>query len=147
MGNSRFYLSNGGFSEYLYETVGQPKVINGLRAKIVKLKTDIKGTHSSLPQYSNTTDIYFRLGQDGQPCQAKLYLSRRMCLDFDWDHEHKNSDGKVFKKGTVHVQVYSVNKDGTLSRRSDNARYMTDREIELYGDVLKAFNPNIKLRP
>ena len=147
MGNSRFYLSNGGFSEYLYETVGQPKVINGLRAKIVKLKTDIKGTHSSLPQYSNTSDIYFRLGQDGRPCQAKLYLSRRMCLDFDWDHEHKNSDGKVFKKGTVHVQVYSVNKDGTLSRMSDNARYMTDREIELYGEVIKAFYSDIKFRP
>lgn len=147
MGNSRFYLSNGGFSEYLYETVGLPKVINGIKAKVVKLKTDELGTHSSLPQYSNSSDIYLRLGKDRLPCQAKVYLSRRMCIDFDWNHTHNNSDGTHFDKGTVHVQVYSVNKDGTLSRRSDNARYMTDREIELYGDVLKAFNPNIKLRP
>ncbi len=147
MGAGRHYLKDGGFSEYLYETVGEVKVINGIRAKVVKLKTDEDGTHSSLPQYANTSDVYFRLGADGLPCQAKVYLSRRMCLDFDWNHVHTNPDGTRFEKGTVHVQTYSVKPDGSMTRLSGQARLMSDSEIRTYGPIIEAFNPNVRLRP
>lgn len=147
MGGGRHYLKEGGFSEYLYETVGEVKVINGIRAKVVKLKTDECGTHSSLPQFANSSDMYFRLGADGLPCQAKVYVNRRMCIDFDWGHVHTNPDGSRFEKGTVHVQTYSLNADGSLTRHSDKARLMSDSEIRTYGPVIAAFNPNVKLRP
>lgn len=147
MGSARKFNVSGGFAEYLYETIGKERIVNGIHAKVVKLKTDESGTHSSLPQYANSSDMYLRLGYDGVPCQAKLYVSRRMCIDFDWGHDHKNSDGKSFPKGVVHIQTYSVNSVGTAKRKSDNARYMSEREINMYGDVLMAFNPNIKFRP
>lgn len=147
MGCERKYLKIGGFSEFLYETVGQARTINGVRVKVIKLKTDKSGTHSSLPQFSCTSDMYLRLGPDGLPCQAKVYIGRRMFLDFDWAHCHKNSDGRRFERGTVHVQKYFVNSDGRIERLSDDARYMDDAEIGKYGEILQSFNPNVKLRP
>lgn len=146
MGNERHYLETGGFSEYLYESVGLAKTINGVRAKVVKLKADELGIHSGLPQFANTSDVYLRLGNDGLPCQAKVYINRRMCIDFDWSHKHKNPDGRSFDKGVVHVQTYSVNSDGSVTRHSNNARCMSNGEINKYGDIIKAFNPNVKLR-
>lgn len=147
MGSARKFKDSGGFAEYLYETIGKERIINGIHAKVVKLKADESGTHSSLPQYADSSDMYLRLGFDGKPCQAKLYVSRRMCVDFDWGHDHKNADGKSFPQGVVHIQTYSVNSDGTASRNSANARYMSEHEIDMYGPVLMAFNPDIKFRP
>lgn len=40
MGGGRHYLKEGGFTEYLYETVGEVKVIDGIRAKVVKLRRE-----------------------------------------------------------------------------------------------------------
>lgn len=147
MGSARNYLSGGGFSEYLYETVGEARFINGVRAKVVKLKTDKDGTHTSLPFFANTSDMYLHLGNENQPCQARLYINRQSCLDFDWGHVHRNSDGTIFPKGVIHVQSYSVKPDGSIVRNSCKARYMSEREIEQYGAIIKAFNPNVKFRP
>ena len=59
---------------------------------------------------------------------------------------HKNAGEKtVFPKGVVHVQSYSVSDIGI--RYSNNARLMTEAEIKKYGEILKAFNPNVKFRP
>lgn len=148
MGNQREYIASGGFAAYLYEDHPgwKPMVINGVKAKVVKLITDKTGTHSGLPSYANTSTMYLRVGHDGEVIQAKLYKDRKHCLDFDWGHVHKNAGEKtVFPKGVVHVQTYSVNNIGV--RYSNNARLMTEGEIKKYGAILKAFNPHVKFRP
>lgn len=148
MGSQRKLNPSGGFSAYLYEDHPdwQPISIDGIRAKVVKLITDKTGYHSGLPTYANTSNMYLRLNQRGEVIQAKLYISRKQCLDFDWGHQHKNKRGKtVFPKGVVHVQAYSVDDVGI--RYSANARLMTDSEVKKYGVILKTFNPNVKFRP
>lgn len=148
MGNQREYIPSGGFSAYLYENHPEwkPITINGIRAKVVKLVTDKTGTHSGLPSYANTANMYLRIGKDGNVIQAKLYKDRKHCLDFDWGHQHKNKGDKtIFPKGVVHVQAYSVDNVGI--RYSNNARLMTGSEIKKYGAIPKAFNPNVKFRP
>lgn len=149
MGNQREYIESGGFSASLYEDHPGWKavVINGIKAKVLKLITDKTGFHSGLPTYANTSDMYLRANRDGQVVQAKLYINRKQCIDFDWGHQHKNAngDGKVFPKGVVHVQRYDAS-DITV-RHSNNARLMTESEIKKYGAILKAFNPHVKFRP
>lgn len=92
-----------------------------------------KSVHDGLPTYSNTCDIYFKKGEDGLACQAKLYKGRRSVLDFDWDHNHTNADGSKFEAGTVHVQVYKVDNNGNLERMSKYARRTTSEEVKKYG--------------
>ena len=36
----------------------------------------------------------------------RVYKDRDSYKDFDWGHEHKNSDNTKFPKGVVHVQRY-----------------------------------------
>lgn len=149
MGTQKSYISTGGFSVHLYEDhpKWKPVVINGVSGKVIKLKVDPNGDHSGLPSYSDTSDVYLKMGVTGDVIQAKVYDGRKQLKDFDWGHEHKNKkgDGKVFPKGVVHVQGYSTT---DISKRYSNfARLMTDKEIEKYGALLKYFNPNVKFRP
>lgn len=144
MGNQREFISTGGFSQYLYMDESQSVTINGVKGKMVSKKADPTGTHDGLPTYSNTCDIYFKKGEDGLACQAKLYKERRAVLDFDWDHNHTNADGSKFEAGTVHVQVYKVDKQGNIVRMSKYARRMTDEEVKKYGPIILHFNPNVK---
>lgn len=146
MGNQRQYVASGGFNEYLYQDVSERVTINGVTGKMISKITDPTGTHDGLPTYSNTSDIYFKKGDDDLASQAKVYKDRKTVLDFDWNHEHKNRNGRVFPKGTVHVQMYRVNSDGSLTRLSDNARGMNNHEMKKYGPILKYFNPNVKFR-
>lgn len=146
MGNQRVYLASGGFSQYLYEDVTLSVTINGVTGKMIKSIYTEPGDHDRLPTYSNTSDIYFKVGEEGLAAQAKVYDGRKMKLDFDWDHEHKNPDGTKFPKGTVHVQVYRLNSDGKWERISTQARLMSDAEIAKYGPIIKYFNPNVKFK-
>ncbi len=146
MGNQQEYIESGGFSQYLYKDHhGFPTIeINGARGKVVLYQNDPNGKHYSLPTYANTSDMYFKVGKNGEVIQGRLYISRKSTLDFDWGHTHKNtSDGRIFEKGTVHVQEYSVDSHGRPSRNS-KARPMTDAEIKKYGALIHAFNPNVK---
>ncbi len=148
MGNQREYIKTGGFSASLYEDHPGWKTVakDGIKAKVLKLITDKTGYHSGLPTYASTSDLYLRANSTGQVVQAKLYVSRRHCLDFDWGHQHKNAGEKtVFPKGVVHVQTYSADNIGI--RHSNNARLMTENEIKKYGAILKIFNPKVKFRP
>ena len=152
MGNQREYLSSGGFSQYLYEDNKNfsSLIVNGVRGKVVHYIPDGDDIdHTGLPAYADTSDMYFRVGSDGNVVQGKLYLDRKHCVDFDWGHTHVNrkGDGKIFPKGVVHVQVYPVNKNGKVTRLSDNARYMSNEEIAKYGGIIRAFNPDVKFRP
>lgn len=145
MGNERQYLASGGFSQYLYVDESPRVTINGVTGKMISKITDPTGIHDGLPTYANTSDMYFKKGQDGLASQARLYKDRKIVMDFDWSHTHKNSDGKVFPKGTVHVQVYQVDSKGNITRLSD-ARIMTDAEIKKYGPILLYYNPNVKFK-
>ena len=150
MGNQREYISSGGFSQYLYEDHKDftPQTVNGIRGKVVHYIPDGNTDHTGLPAYANTSDMYFKVGADGKVVQGKLYLDRKHCIDFDWGHTHVNTlgDKNSFQKGVVHVQVYKVNKNGNTFRHSDNARYMNNEEIEKYGGIIRAFNPDVKFR-
>ncbi len=125
MGNSADFFSHdakGHRSEYV--AITSPKIVNGVKGSIIK-KVGDSDTHTNLPYYSNTSDVYFRKNANGV-CQARVYVGQKKCLDFDWSHNHRNStEGRVFSKGRVYVQVWKENKDGPL---------------------LKAFCPDIKLR-
>ena len=124
MGNGANFFSRdakGRRSEYV--AIAPSKTVNGVKGSIIK-KVENSDTHTNLPYYSNTSDVYFRKNANGV-CQARVY---------------------VFSKGRVHVQVWQENKDGTFSRVSDSARSMSNAEMKKYGPLLKAFCPDIKLR-
>lgn len=131
MGGQRHYNEDGGFSEYLYYSVGDVIQADGLSGKVIAKSGDKVG-HSSLPNYSNTSTHYFRMGKDGHIDQMRVYENRKMKLDFDWGHPH----GKKFPKGLVHVQI----------RESGTVRLMTDEEIAKYGNFLRKADPNVRFR-
>lgn len=142
------YDNDPDFKNPQYATVKDSEYeYNGIKAKMVHLATDKEGKPSGLPQYANTSDMYFRGLKMGQAIQAKVYKDHRMVLDFDWSHTHTNKgDRRVFEAGTVHVQEYRVGKDGNITRLSDQARLMTTDEIKRYGEIILHFNPNVKFR-
>lgn len=151
MGNQRQYNPTGGFFQYLFERHPdwEAVYINGVHAKVVRSITDKECRHSSLPLYSDTSDMYFKVGRSGQIIQARFYIDRSSVLDFDWSHRHCNTkgDGQVFNEGVVHIQPYAINKNGKLKRSSMQARLMTDEEIEKYGPIIHYFNPDVKFKP
>lgn len=147
MGNGVDFLNGGGKrgddSEYVQ--IGATKTINGVKGHIVKRRGD-SDDHSNLPHYADTSEIYFRKNAGGV-CQARAYIGKKMCIDFDWSHNHRNkTDGRSFKEGTVHVQIWKWHSDGSFTRLSDNARFMNNSEMKKYGGIIKEFCPNVKFR-
>lgn len=157
MGGGRWYYRVSGHTENKYETVydenGNPLVatVGGVTGCLIKEKKDPTGTHTSLPSYARTSDLYFRKGPTGKVVQASLYLCGKKVLDFDWGHKHINSlgDGKTFPNGIVHVQFHEGigGKNLDRGRSLKNARYMTKAEIAKYGPILKYFCPDIDFGP
>lgn len=150
MGNQQEYIESGGFSKYLYETHNdfEPVTINGIRGKVLHYVADGDIDHTGLPQYANTSDMYFRVGPDGKVIQGKVYIDRRQCIDFDWGHDHTNyrGNGMHFPKGVVHVQTYGVDENGVRYRLSDDARHMNNDEIKKYGPLIHWFCPEARFR-
>lgn len=140
MGGQRSYLSSGGFSEYLYHQVGETITANGVSGKVIEPYGD-NPSHSGLPQYSNTSSVYFKLDdKTGLIEQARIYDGRKVSYDFDWGHTHKDH-----KTGTVHVHEWHQDSKGRWIRSSE-PRCMNNDEIKKYGELLKKANPNVKLR-
>ena len=145
MGNGADFFSRdekGRRSEYV--SLEPARTVNGVKGHLIK-KVGDKETHTNLPYYSNTSDVYFRKNANGV-CQARVYVGQKMFLDFNWSHKHINSDGKKFDRGVVHVQMWKQDKDGTFTRLSNNARYMNNLEMSKYGGLLKSFCPEVKFR-
>lgn len=144
----RQYLQEGRFSSYLYEDHPDhsPITMNGITAKVVSKIDDPTKAQAGLPSYSNTSDMYFKKGIEGNIIQAKLYEGRKQSIDFDWGHEHKNSDGTVFPKGVIHVQAYGNIEGNQMPRFSGNAHLMTDAEIKKYGALILHYNPHARFR-
>lgn len=138
-------IASGG-AKCEYESVGEAKTVGGVKGKIVKRK-DATETHSNLPQYAVTSDMYFRKNDSGV-CQGRVYLDHKVTLDFDWSHNHTNNgtDGRHFQKGVVHVQIWQQKPDGTFTRISNGARLMNNAEMKKHGPLIKAFCPNVKFR-
>lgn len=145
MGNGADFFSRdekGRRSEYV--SLEPARTVNGVKGHLIKRKGD-KDTYSNLPLYSNTSDVYFRQNEHGV-CQARVYVGQKTILDFDWSHAHTNKgDGRKFERGTVHVQVWKQNKDGTFIRIND-ARSMSNAEMKKYGPILKDYCPSVKFR-
>lgn len=146
MGNQRQLNHAGGFSEYLYTSNENSVVVNGVKGHVIEYADKAHKPNWDLPPYSNTSDVYFRRNDAGEVVQAKVYLSRTMLMDFDWDHHHKNiPSGEHFPIGTIHVQTYKKDRNGRFIRLSNEARRMTAAEKEKYGPILRYFNPNVIL--
>ena len=144
MGNQRQFNAKGGFSEYLYTSVSDSVIINGVKGRVIALADSFDNRKDNLPTYSNTSDIYFRKNMNDEVVQGKVYLSREMIMDFDWGHSHRNSsNGDFFPAGTIHVQVYKKDRNGHFVRLSSDARRMSDAEKEKYGPIIRHFNPNV----
>lgn len=146
MGNGKIY-PDGGFygTNAKYERIGDYKYANGLKGVVLKRKED-PNNHSNLPQFANTSDMYFRQNAKGV-CQGRVYVDHATFLDFDWSHNHTNKgDGKHFEMGTIHVQIWARNSDGSFSRQSENARLMNNSEIAKYGALIRAYCPDVKFR-
>ena len=146
MGNGANFFSRdekGRRSEYT--ALESSKIATGVKGTLIK-KVGDKDTHTSLPYYSNTSDVYFRKNKNGV-CQARVYIGNKKYLDLDWSHNHKNKgSNRMFEVGRVHVQVWKEESNGTFTRLSDNARCMSNAEMKKYGSILKEFCPHIKLR-
>lgn len=145
MGNGANFFSrdaSGRQSEYV--SIAPAKTVNGVKGHLIK-KVGDSDTHTNLPFYANSSDVYFRKNKNGV-CQARLYIGQKMYLDFDWSHAHMNQDGRTFDKGVVHVQLWKQKADGTFERLSSNARAMNNNEMKKYGPLLKNFCPTVKFR-
>lgn len=146
MGNGIIY-PEGGFSgkNAKYESIGPYLFANGLKGVIVK-RIDDSDYHSNLPQFANTSDMYFRNNANGV-CQGRVYIDHATFLDFDWSHRHTNKgDGRTFERGTIHVQMWSRNSDGSFTRHSDDARMMSNQEIQKYGPLIRKFCSEARFR-
>lgn len=145
MGTARTYnKETKSLSEHLYESIGDAFLVNGLKCKVIKLKTDPQGIHSNIPWYSNTSDAYVILGNDGLAKQIRIYKDHEPLKDIDWGHIHKNysTNGAEFSKGVVHVQEYQKGVD----RTGTPARHLNNEEIKIWWNVIKKMNPNAKIR-
>lgn len=145
MGNGIDFFSRderGRRSEYV--SIEPAKVVKGVKGHVIK-KVGDSDTHTNLPYYANSSDVYFRKNANGV-CQARVYIGHKMFLDFDWSHVHKNSDGRTFDKGVVHVQIWKQNSDGSFTRMSNEARSMSNYEMSKYGALIKSFSPEVKFR-
>lgn len=146
MGNQRMYNPEGGFSDYLYTQRGDIiRASNGVEGKVVE---KINGSsYDGLPTFSKTGEVYFKVNDNGEIIQARIYKDRKPVCDFDFDHEHTNSNGEKFHSGTVHVQEWKQKPNGNWYRDYKHARYLSNDEISRYGELIKLANPNVKLRP
>lgn len=146
MGNSAEFLAGGRRGEDSeYVSIGSAKIVNNVKGRIVKRRGD-SDTHSNLPRYADTSEVYFRKNANGV-CQARVYLNNKMCIDFDWSHNHTNKgDNRSFKAGTVHVQVWKWHPDGSFTRLSNDARFANNAEMKKYGPIIKSFCSSVKFR-
>ena len=90
-----------------YTSIMPAVTVNGVKGHVIK-KVGDSDTHTNLPFYANTSDVYFRQGSKGI-CQARVYIGQKLYLDFDWSHHHTNKgNGHSFKK---ELYTYKCGKD------------------------------------
>lgn len=141
MGAQRSKVETGGFTEYLYRQVGDVIKYKGMQFKCVEHINDPKH-QKGLPMASNKSNGYFRVDSRGKVNQLRVFVKRDAAIDFDWGHAH----GK-HGIGTVHVHLYSYDKQGNVIRTKDTAvRCMNNAEMRKYGELIKKVCPTAKFR-
>lgn len=145
MGLSKYYQAEGGFSQYLFQHVGEVIEMNGLRIKAVE-RIGTKDHHEGLPIYSDTSDVYLKIKKGSSTReieQARVFQNRHAYIDLDWGHQHKK--GSKYVKGKVHVHFYEY-KDGQYVKNEKKCRFMNNKEMKLYGPIIRKVAPNAKFR-
>jgi len=147
MGGQNYYKAEGGFSQYLYQHVGDVIEYNGIHAKVIEY-VGTKDHHEGLPYYSNTSDMYLKIA-DNQTYVEKaiVYVDRHAAFELDWGHPHTNKkgNGQSFDVGVVHVHELEIF-GNSVRRKQTDARFMTAAEIKKYGKILKKAYPQIKFK-
>lgn len=142
MGAARAYNPAGGFHFQEFEQVGDTIHYKGLVGKILRKVDD---SSSGLPGHSGKSDFYALPGKKtGEIIQVKLYKKRLQSFDFDWGHAHTENNGvnkTIYPKGVIHVHEYNN------GQRTGVTRYMSNEEINFFGELLKSLNPSVKFRP
>lgn len=75
MGNGADFFARdaqGRRSEYV--SIAPSVIVNGVKGTLIK-KVGSTDTHTNLPYYSNTSDVYFRQNAEGV-CQARVLISQ-----------------------------------------------------------------------
>ena len=145
MGGQNYYKAEGGFSQYLYQHVGEVIEMNGLRVKTIEY-VGTKNHHEGLPIYSNTSDVYLKIKKGSTECeieQARIYKNRHAVMDLDWGHQHIK--GSKYTEGKVHVHFYEE-KNGKYFKNEKKSRFMNNEEIKLYGPIIRKVAPHVKFR-
>lgn len=118
---------------------------NGVEGKVIAKIGDAK--YDGLPILSNTSEVYIKRSSKGELIQIRIYKDRKPVIDLDWDHGHRNADGRLFHIGVVHVQKWYLDKNGKYCRDNKHARLMNNSEMKRYGPLIKTIRKDIKLRP
>ncbi|MBR4711741.1 MAG: hypothetical protein IKP10_06875 [Clostridia bacterium] len=136
MGSRGTYSQKGGFSRQDYRDTGD--TIKGF-----KVIEQIKEGTATLPQMSNTPGtVYIFRTRSGEMKIGIYGQDRRITKEIEISHGHRNkyNSGKKqrLKKGVAHVHNWHRG-------RENNTRYMTKKEIKIYGKAVLAIGG--KLRP
>lgn len=113
----------------------EAKIINGKKVSVVEMKN--KNDSSSLPRFSNTSDVYLIVDKYGEPKQMAIYSNNHSRLkDFDWSHNHKDSNYS-FEKGELHVHP-------DINSEIRDSRPATEKEKRYLKQILREFNYDYK---
>ena len=81
MGNGAdFFARDADGRRSEYTSLAPAVTINGVKGHLIKRNED-SDTHTNLPFYANTSDVYFRQNKNGV-CQARVYIGQKLHLDF-----------------------------------------------------------------
>ena len=136
MGKFNEYNKHGGFKSYNY--VHRERITAGNLTGEVLSKYNETIAHTGLPEYSNTSKIYFWRAKNGRIIQMRVFVDRKAAIDFDWGHTHGQ-----FEKGVVHVHLWTQDSKGHPCRQEPH-RTMTNAEISKYGDILRKADPHVR---
>lgn len=106
-----------------YETIG---FIDG--TKILKKKNGAGS--ANLPMYSNTSNIYIAVNENGEIKQIRIYKSQQPVIDIDLGHTHHYGENQKF-----HIHDLSVDSNGKMLRSS--GRIPNPEEYLKYNSLIR----------
>lgn len=127
MGGRGAYKPSGGFEYYEYERTGE--IIEGV--KVIRHKTSSK---APMPRFSNSPGaIYILQNKEGYKSIGIYGPDRRIRKEIEISHSHTNryKSGRTEKLDLGVAHVHNIH-----GGRENNVRYMTKKEIKLYGSII-----------
>ena len=117
--------------ERFWETV-RYKIVNGRKVSVICRKNP--NDSSSLPYYTDTSDIYLILNRkENMIKQMAIYDTNThfRVKDFDWSHNHNNE----FKKGELHIHPDVF--ENKVNNTGRETRPATEKEKRYLKYILK----------